>query len=178
MPRRSSRKAAASSQRAASTAPRWPDWAQEPGGGSCGDRLGDAAGDQLAEHGVQPAGGLVAQTGQVAVALGRYLQHRRVIIGPDLPDAGRPQRGDRHRPGIVGIVFVNVTGRQQPHPGGQVGRHIQHPLTSGQQLLGHQMADALGALDCPGPLRPGRDPRLPVLVRAHPDPGHVGRRPG
>jgi hypothetical protein len=59
-----------------------------------------------------------------------------VIIGPDLPDPGRPQRGDGHRPGIVGVVLVHITGGQQPDPRAELGRHIQHPLTSGQQLLG------------------------------------------
>jgi hypothetical protein len=52
---------------------------------SCGDLLGDAAGHQLAQHGVQPAGDLGPGAAQVPVALGPYLQHRRVIVGPDLP---------------------------------------------------------------------------------------------
>ena len=37
---------------------------EDPGGLSCGDLLGDAAGDQVAEHGVQPAGDLVAKPGR------------------------------------------------------------------------------------------------------------------
>ena len=31
-----------------------------------------------------------------------------MIIGPDLPDTGRPQRGDRHRAGIVRVVLVHI----------------------------------------------------------------------
>ena len=36
---------------------------------------------------------------------------------------------------------------QQPHPGRQLGLHIQHPLTGGDELLGEQVAQAAGALD-------------------------------
>ena len=104
--------------------PRWCDRLQEPGGCSCGDRLGDTTGDQLAQHRMQSAGDLGAAAAQVPVALGPDLQHRRVIIGPDVPNAGRPQRGNGHRPGIVGIVLVRIPGSQQPDPRAQLGRHI------------------------------------------------------
>jgi hypothetical protein len=129
------------------------------GGVSRGDRLADAAQDQLAQHGVQPADELGAGPAEVTVTLGPHLQHRRVIIRPDLSDTSRAQRGDGHRPGIIRVVLVRITGCQQPHPGAELGRHIQHPLTRRQQLLGQQMAQPTGALDGPGPLRPGRRPR-------------------
>jgi hypothetical protein len=48
-----------------------------------------------------------------------------MIVTPGFPDIGGAQRGDRHRAGIAGIVLVYVTGCQQPHPGGQPGRHVQ-----------------------------------------------------
>jgi len=127
---------------------------------ACGDRLGDAAGDQLAQHGVQPADDLGAGPAQVPVALGPDLQYRGVIIGPGLPDPGRAQRRDRHRPGIAGIVLVHIASGQQPDPRAELGRHIQHPLTRSQQLLAQQMTQAAGAPDRPGPLRPGRGPRI------------------
>ena len=50
----------------------------------------------LAQHGVQPAGHLSAGPAQILVPLGPDLQHRRVIIRRDFPDAGRAQRGDGH----------------------------------------------------------------------------------
>jgi hypothetical protein len=78
---------------------------------------------------VSPAGHLGPGAAQVPVALGPHLQHRRVIIRPDLPAASRAQRGNGHRPGIVGVILVRVTGRQQPHPRTELGLHIQHPLT-------------------------------------------------
>ena len=50
------------------------DRGEEPGGLACGDGLGYAAGDQLAQHRVQPAHDLGAGAAQVTVALGPYLQ--------------------------------------------------------------------------------------------------------
>jgi hypothetical protein len=86
-----------------------------------------------------------------------------VIVPPGFPDLRRAQRGDRHRAGIVGIVLIDVPGRQQPHPGGQLGRHVQHPLTGRQQLLGQQMTQPARAFDRPGPLGPRLRPRQQPL---------------
>jgi hypothetical protein len=88
---------------------------------ACGDRLGDAAGNQLAQHRMQSAHDLGTAAAQVPVALGPDLQHRRVIIGPDLPDAGRAQRRDRDRPGIIEVVLVHIAGSQQPDPRAELG---------------------------------------------------------
>jgi hypothetical protein len=56
---------------------------QDLDGVSCVYFLADTAGDQFAQRGVQPAGDLVAGPAQVAVPLGPYLQHGRVVAGPD-----------------------------------------------------------------------------------------------
>jgi hypothetical protein len=50
--------------------PRWRDRLPEPGGLACGDLAGHAAGHQLAQHLVQPAGHLGTHPAQVPVALG------------------------------------------------------------------------------------------------------------
>ena len=139
------------------------DLLEDPGGAGRVDRPADAAGDQVTQHRVQPAHHLGTGPAQVTVALGPHLQHRRVIIGPDLGDAGRSQRRDGHRPGIAGIVLIRVTSCQQPDPCAELGRHIQHPLTGRQQLPGQQVAQAAGAPGRPGPLRPGRRPRQQPL---------------
>jgi hypothetical protein len=52
---------------------------------SCDYLFGDATGDQLAEHGMQPAGDLGPAPAQVTVALGPHLEHRRVVLGRHLP---------------------------------------------------------------------------------------------
>jgi hypothetical protein len=108
---------------------------------------------------MQPAHDLGAGPAQVAVALGPHLLLCRVIVGPGLPDAGRAQRRDRDRAGIVGVVLVHVAGGQQPDPRAQLGLHVQHPLTRRHQLLGQQVPQPAGPLDRPGPLRPRLRPR-------------------
>jgi len=82
-----------------------------------------------------------------------------VVLGEHRPRGRGAQRRDRHRVGVVRVVLVGVPGLQQPHPGGQLGRHIQHLLTRGDQLLGQQAPQPGGALHRPGPLRPGGRPR-------------------
>ncbi len=151
------------------------DRVQQPGGGRRGDRLRDPAGDQLAQHRMQPAHHLGTGPAQVTVPFGPHLQHRRVIIGHGLPDTRRAQRRDGHRPGVIRVVLVRVAGGQQPHPRAELRLDIQHPLSCGQELLGQQVTQAAGALDRPGPLRPGRSPgqqllRLAALARTRSSP--------
>jgi hypothetical protein len=116
------------------------DLLQDRRGLACGDLLVVAAGDQVAEHGVEPAGDLVAGPGQVPVPLGPHLQHHRVVIGGHLPDSPGAQRRDRHRQGVVRVVLVRVASLQRPHPGHQLRLHVQHPLARRDQLLGQQPA--------------------------------------
>src|SRR5215467_14580049 len=95
-PRRSAVSSAASSQRASSTASA-RDRIQQMRGLACGDLPGDAAGEQLAQHLVQPAGYLGARPAQVLIPLGPDLEDRGVIVTPGLPDPGGAQRDGRHR---------------------------------------------------------------------------------
>ena len=122
------------------------------------------------QHRVQPAGGLVAAPGQVPVPFGPHLQHHGVVLGEHRARGLGPQRRDRHRPGVIRVVLVCVSGLQQPHPGGQLRRHIGHPFPGGGQLLGQQAPQPGGALHRPGPLRPRPRPRhqLGCLRRAGP----------
>ncbi len=121
MRRRSSMRAAASSQRAAATASGGVIDSSSRAASVCDDLLRDAAGDQLAEHRVEPADDLGAGAGQVPAALGLDSQHLRVVIGPGLPDAGRAQRlpGEQAR-------------RSKARPRNRVGRRLesQHTGTS------------------------------------------------
>jgi hypothetical protein len=119
---------------------RWPDLAEEPGGLACGDPIWHPAGNQLAKQRMQPAGGLVACPGKIAVPFGPHLQHAGVVIGDHFPPGLGPQRRHRHRQGIVRVALAGVPDLQQPHPGSQLGLHIGHPLASGDQLLGQQAA--------------------------------------
>jgi len=108
---------------------------------------------------VQPAGDLVPGSAQVMVAPGPHLEHGRVILGPHHAAGRRAQRRDRDGPGVAGVVLARRPGRQQPHPGTQLRLHVQDMPARGDELPGQQVAQAGGALDCPGPFRPGRGPR-------------------
>ena len=150
------------------------DRIEEAGSLACGDFLGEAARHEFAQHCVEPAGDLVAGPGQIPVPLGPHLQYRGIVLGHHLAPGLGAQRGDRDGQGIVGIVLAGVPGLEQPDPGGQLWRDIQHPLPGRDQLLGQQMPQPAGALHRPGPLRPVRCPRHQLLRlgrgRADPQP--------
>jgi hypothetical protein len=171
--RRSARNSAASWWRAAWTAPAGAACPGDPGREGRADVLAGAAGDQVAQHGVQAADDLVAVPAQVAVPLCPDLQDRGVVIGPDLRGGTRAQRRDPDRQGVVGVVLARSARRQQPYPRAELGLHVQDALAGGDQLLGQQVPHAAGALDRPGPLRPGGRPREQALglgrAGAHPD---------
>jgi hypothetical protein len=167
MPRRPAACSAASSQRAAATAPAGvtdsrirPAWPavicfQAPPGIS-------------PQHGMQPAGHLGAGAAQVLTPPGPDLEHSRVILPAGRTHASRAQCRDRDRAGVVRVVLVRVPRGQQPHPGRELGPDVQHALPGGGQLPGQQVPRAVRALDRPGPLRPGRSPgQQPLhLIRA------------
>ncbi len=93
-----------------------------------GDVLADAARDDLAQDSVQPAGGLAAEPGQLAVPPGPDPQDKSMIIGADLLADGRAERGDRDRPGVIRVVLVRCPGGQQPDPRAELGLHVHDLL--------------------------------------------------
>ena len=174
--RRSSRYS--SSWRAVPVGPAGTTAASKRRGGGRADLLGDSAGDDLAQHRVQPAGRLATQPGQVAMPLGPHLQHRRMIIRGDRPPDRGAQRRDGHGPGIVRVALARPAVRQQPDPRPELRLEIDDALASRQQLLGQQMPLPGRALHRPGPLRPARSPprqlrRLATLVRTRSLPSWV-----
>ena len=170
-------RSAASSQRAAATASAGVTEARIRSAPGALRRLETPPGISP-QHRVQPAGRLGAQAPGIAVPLGPDLQHRRMVVGPHLR-AGCAQGRDRDRAGVVGVVLVHVPGRRQPHPRAEFRLHAGHSLAGRDQLPGEQVAHAAGALDRPGPLRPGLCPvqELPGLPVAGADPhlaqGHL-----
>ena len=135
------------------------DTLQDAGGPGRGDLLLVTAGDQAAAPraaGRRPGPG--PGPGPRCL-LGPDLQHGGVVLSGHRAPGRGAQRRDRRRPGIAGIVLAGVPGLQQPHPGGQPGRHIQHLLPGGDQLPSQQVPRPGGALRRPGPPRPPRRPR-------------------
>jgi hypothetical protein len=57
-----------------------------------------------------------------------------------------------------------VPDRQHPHPGGQLGRHVQDLFAVADQPLGQGSADTVGALHGPAALWPAPSPLAQLLV--------------
>jgi len=68
------------------------------------------------------------------------------------------QGSDRDRAGVVRVVLVDLPGVEQPHPGSELGLHVQHALACGDQLLSEQMTQAAGTLNSPAALGPALRP--------------------
>jgi hypothetical protein len=109
-------------------APVGGDRGQQCGGALGGEVAPGAAGDQVHQQPVQPVDGLGARGDQVLAALGQQVQHHRLVLHANLPQSDSVAGGDCHRDGIVGVALAAVADRQHPHPGSQLGRHVQDLL--------------------------------------------------
>jgi len=73
---------------------------------------------------------------------------------------------------VVGVGLAVVPGVEQPHPRGQLGRHVDDDLAGLEQPLSQGTTGTVGALDRPHPRRPRRHVRLhrrvPGPVRGEP----------
>jgi hypothetical protein len=109
----------------------------------------------------------------VDVAFRQQAQHLGVLRGDDLTQRRRPQRGDRDRQGVVGIVLVRPPRAQHTDPRRERRRHVQDGLARSDQLLGQQVAEPAGGLDRPRSLtqRFGPPQQLWHLLAGRPDPG-------
>jgi hypothetical protein len=89
---------------------------------------------------------------------GPDLQDHGVVPGRDRPAGPRPQCRDRDRRRVVRVALARAARLEQPHPGGELGLHVEHQFPGGEELLGQQSARPAGSLDGPGPVRPLRRP--------------------
>ena len=92
------------------------------------------------------------------------MQHHRLILHPDQAQLRAAPGGDRDRDGVVGVALAAVADRQHPHPGGQLGRHIQGLFAVADQPMSQRPPQAVGALDGPAALRPTAGPLAQLLV--------------
>jgi hypothetical protein len=115
---------------------------------------------------------------QRPAAVGQDPQHRQLLIIGDPAQARHPGSGQRDRMRAGRICFTALPGGEYPGAGRQLRRHVHHVLTIGQQPAGDVPANALAALDRPGPLRPPLHPRqhgpVPGRVRPIPASAHDG----
>ncbi len=109
---------------------------------------------------------------QAAAPVDQQAQHLQGLV---VGDGAQPAHADADQGDGVGVGVVGLAalaGGEDPHPRGQLGRHVQDLLTQRQEA-GHDVpADALAALDRPGPL----GPTVRVLHQGG-EPGLVGGEP-
>ena len=115
---------------------------------------------------MQPADHPGALGDKVVVAVGQQAQHRAVIDRRDRPQPGMTQH-HRGRTGVVRVGPVGPAGVEEPNPGRQRRRHVEHPLAGGDELLSQQRAETASRLDRPGSWRERlSEPQQPVGLAA------------
>jgi hypothetical protein len=105
---------------------------------------------------VPSRGGAVVE---LVAAVRQQPQHGGVVLGGDASQIRVVQRGgrDRGRVGVVGLA--SVSGVEHADSGGEFGGHVDDVLAAGDQLLGEQPAEPVGAFDGPSAVRPLSGPR-------------------
>jgi hypothetical protein len=102
--------------------------------------------------------GLGAGGDQVLTPLGQQVQHYCLVLDTDPAQLRDALRGDRHRDRVVWVARAAMPDRQHPHPGGQLGRHVQDLFAVADQPLGQRPTQPVGALDRPAALGPAPGP--------------------
>ncbi len=99
-------------------------------------------------------------------------KHLQVAVVGQHPQTLGADRHGRDRVRVVGVGLAVVAGVEQPSPGRQLRRDVDHPLTVGEQPLSQRPTGAATAFDGPHPIRPGGDVLLHCgvagLVRVEP----------
>ena len=111
------------------------DAVDEVGSVSCADPDRSATSGELAQHHMQPTGGLCVQRPEIMMAIGKQPQHGGMAISRDGSQTAMAQPGDSGREGVVGIVLGCSRRAQQTHPGGQRGWYVDHLFADREQLL-------------------------------------------
>lgn len=57
--------------------------------------------------------------------------------------------------GVVGISLAVMAGVEEPHPRGELGRHVNDLLAVLEKPLSQRTSDTVGSFDRPDPFRPG-----------------------
>lgn len=109
---------------------------------------------QIAKQPMKPVDHPPALCGELVPAVGQQSEHTGVVLGshPTQIRAALGHRGHGLRVDPVGLPTVASV--ELPRPCGKHRRDVDHDLAGGDELLGEQVAEAVRALDGPGPLGP------------------------
>ena len=103
---------------------------------------------------MQPVEGLCPGAGDLITAVTQHPQHHQFRIGAEFPQSLVAQRDHHNRVRVRGISLTALAGVEDACPGGQLGGHIQHALSIGQEPLRYRAPDPVSSLNGPDPLRP------------------------
>jgi hypothetical protein len=106
---------------------------------------------------LQPVDGLHPGPCEFFAAVDQHPQRLQLDAIGQHPQVLGADRDHRDRVRVVCVGLAVVPAIEQPGAGGELGGHVDHRLTVGQQPLRQRPAGAVTALDRPNPLRPGRD---------------------
>ena len=150
----------------------WLDRRDQRSGLLGGQELLCPAREKLQQQPVQPVHRLGPGPAQLVTAVGEHAHHQQIVIDIDPRQAGVAQRDHRHRVRIDRVGLAAVAGREHPHLGRQLRRHIDHGLAVMDQAVRDVFADAVAALDRPHPFSErracGEHLRVAGLVGAEP----------
>ena len=108
-----------------------------------------ASGGELGQQTVQAADGLGARS----TSSSRRSHHsRRLTMAPSgwtAWNTGGVEGSQADGDGVVPVGLTAMALGENPHPGGQFGRHVQDHLTPGHQALGQEPPGPVATLDGP-----------------------------
>ncbi len=92
-------------------------------------------GDQLGEQSLEPVDDLDPQVGQLVTTIGEHPQRLELTITGKDSQARGADSDDRDRVCVQRVGLAVVAGVEEPHPGRQLGRHVDNMLAGLDKAL-------------------------------------------
>ena len=111
-------------------------------------------GNSFGQQRLEPVDGLNPTPGQRLAAVGEHPQGLKFTVDLQNTQSLGSDRDDRDRVRIARVGLAVMTGIEQAHSRGELGRHVNDLLAGFQEPLGQWSTGSVGALDSPDPVRP------------------------
>jgi hypothetical protein len=109
---------------------------------------------EFCEQSLESVDGLDPPAGECFAAVGEHPQCLELAVEMQHPQVLGAHGNSGDRVGVVGVGLAVVAGVEEPDPGGELGRHVDHVFPVLKQSLGQGPSGAVAAIDRPNPLRP------------------------
>jgi hypothetical protein len=101
---------------------------------------------------------------RLLAAVGQQFQDGPGIVWFHDLQVAAAEASNGHRVGVGVVGLAAAAAAQRPHPGGESGGYVEHPLAVGGDPLRQAEPDPAGALDRPGAVPPRLDEPFELLV--------------